>query len=37
MWITTNVVIWIAPMGGGNVDYHKYINSPIIIIKNNIN
>ena len=23
MWITTNVVMWIAPLKGGNVDYHQ--------------
>ena len=44
--MTTNVVMWIAPLGGGNVNYHQYDNSPniiiiiiivIVIIKNNIN
>ena len=46
MWTTTNVVMWIAPLKGGNVDYHQCDNPPTIIIiiiivvvfiKNNIN
>ena len=49
MWIITNVVIWIAPLKYGNMDYHQYSNPLIIIIiiiivvvviviiKNNIN
>ena len=32
MWITTNVVMWIAPLKGDNVDYHQCGNPQIIII-----
>ena len=34
MWITTNLMMWIAPMRGDNVNYHKYDNHTIIIIMN---
>ena len=32
MWITTNGVMWIVPLKGGNVNYHQYDNLIIIII-----
>ena len=32
MWITTNVVMWIALLKGGNVDYHQCGNPIMIII-----